>query len=231
MSRSFVPLALSFRSLNARQRDVRRMALRDAAKSEGTIRITVLCCIAAVSSRSSLTWRSIQPDPTRPKSRGGCLRLKRWRPMDAQQPMYHNSDSPGLVSSLFVPKYPASRIPHAASCGIGRMRRDSRMHTNGAANSLDAPRFFETGSKLENRRRYDPRSTPTNYGRVEKRRRREFAIAIRKYFSVARDDRLERSTGSVGIIRRPSGEPVNTSFSLELASNLRSNRSKFQRVG
>jgi len=157
------------------------------------------------------------------------LRLKRWRPVDAQQPMYHNSDSPGLVSSLFVPKYPASRMPHAASCGIGRMRRDSRMHTNGAANSLDAPRFFETGSKLENRRRCDRRSTPTNYGRVEKRRRREFAIAW-KYFSVARDDRLERSTGAVGIIRRPSGEPVNASLP-SLASNLRSNRSKFRRVG
>lgn len=26
--------------------------------------------------------------------------------------MYHNSDSPGLVSSLFAPKYPAGRMPY-----------------------------------------------------------------------------------------------------------------------
>lgn len=42
------------------------------------------------------------------------------------RPMYHNPDSPGLVSSLFVPEYPARpdaacRMRHAG-CGGARGR-------------------------------------------------------------------------------------------------------------
>jgi len=36
----------------------------------------------------------------------------------------------GLVSSLFVPEYPAGRMPHAASPDVARR---AETHTNGAA--------------------------------------------------------------------------------------------------